>query len=116
TLGTRPPAPRRCWPPPRRGGPAGAGCGRSSRACPVRRRRPQCGAAWSWSVSRQGEEDLRPGARTDADPATVGLDDALSNRHAQAGAFRLGRVERLEDPPPLLGTQARPVVLNRDEN
>ena len=44
------------------------------------------------------------------DLAAVGFDDALGNRHAEAGSLGLGREERLENPLPLLRGQARAVV------
>jgi hypothetical protein len=45
-------------------------------------------------------------------PASVCFDDPFRNRHAKAGAFRLGREIRLENKMPLLRRQASAVVLH----
>ena len=55
-----------------------------------------------------------PVALADGDPAPVGLDDPPGDGHAQAGPLGLGGVERLEDPPPLLRAEPRPVVADGD--
>ena len=42
--------------------------------------------------------------------SAVGLNDATSNRHAKAGPLGLGGEEGIEDAPPDLGRQPRPIV------
>jgi hypothetical protein len=62
---------------------------------------------------------LNLGARafvgTDADRSPVRFDDPFRNCHAEAGALRLGRVERLKDALPLFGTKPGPVIADRDQ-
>ena len=54
------------------------------------------------------------GGGAGGNPAAMGFDQPPADGHAQAGAAGLGRVERFEDPPLLLGVQARTVVADHD--
>ena len=61
-------------------------------------------------------DDLRTSMtlRCHLDDTSVGLHNSLGDRHPEPGASGLRRIERVEDPRPLLRVKSRAVVADRD--
>ena len=57
-----------------------------------------------------------PLGRAGRNCTAMGMDNALSNRHAEARALRLGGEEGLENAPLLLNRQPWPLVADRNDD